>query len=174
MALEIERKFLVTNDDWRASCGKMEFLRDGLVAASADRKVRVRVYEDRATLTVKTKRAGGLRAEHEFEIPMAEGEDLLDLSGVFRMEKRRHHILHGVNDWIVDEYDGLLKGITIAEIELEKENSEIELPNWVGREVTHDPQYSKIRMLLSKLTAVEAPQLTEHNVHKCALCYSRL
>jgi adenylate cyclase len=174
MALEIERKFLVTNDDWRASCRKTEFLKDGLVAASADRKVRVRVCDGRATLTVKTKRVGSLRSEHEFEIPISEGNDLLDLCGVFRLEKRRHYIRDGGNDWIVDEYDGLLTGVTIAEVELPNENSEIELPRWVGREVTHDHEYGKIRMLLSRLAGPEPHRPAEHDVHKCALCYSNL
>ncbi len=77
MPLEIERKFLVTDASWREQCTKSERLRDGLVAVSDGLKVRVRLYEDRATLAIETKRVGGVRDEYEYEIPRQRGSTLL-------------------------------------------------------------------------------------------------
>jgi len=79
MAIEIERKFLVTGDAWRHLATHREHLRDGLIARTEDRKVRIRIYEvaQRATITVKAKNGGITDAEFEYDIPMADAAELL-------------------------------------------------------------------------------------------------
>ena len=70
MAVEIERKFLVANEGWRESVVSSHRLVDGLLAASSAGKVRVRLSEDRAWITVKGERVGLTRAEFEYEVPL--------------------------------------------------------------------------------------------------------
>jgi CYTH domain-containing protein len=76
-AVEIERKFLVANDEWRQSAVRSVSIRDGLIAAYMDRKVRVRISGDIATVAIKGPRTGTVRAEFEYEIPIADAERML-------------------------------------------------------------------------------------------------
>jgi adenylate cyclase len=172
MAIEIERKFLVNGDSWRSLCWKTERLRDGLIAASADRKVRVRLYAEKATITIKSKRDHAVRLEYEYQIPFPDAEELFELCGPFKVEKIRHYVEYQSYSWIIDEYSGALSGIVIAEIELDHANSKIPLPNWIGSEVTNDPEYRKVRMLTSRLS--HRDNSNPQSLHKCILCYSGL
>jgi len=147
MGVEIERKFLPTSEHWRALVQRQEFIRDGLVAASDDRKTRVRIAGARATLAVKTKRIGGQRHEFEYEIPVPDAERLMECCGTKVLEKVRHYIPIGEVVWEVDEYKGLLQGLILAEVELTDIDQRLDLPEWIGQEVTADPSYRKINML---------------------------
>jgi adenylate cyclase len=160
MPLEIERKFLVRNGRWRTSIIRTEHLRDGLVAIGSGHKVRVRSYGDRATLTVKTTGPSITRKEFEYEIPLRDAEDLLENHcGVFRLDKIRNHVLHDEHLWVVDEYEGILSGTTIAEIELDHESSLFGIPDWAGEEVTHNPDFRKVAMLTKALERLQTGQL---------------
>lgn len=146
MGIEIERKFLLANDAWRAEVQRSELIRDGLVAASHDRKTRVRIKGARATLGVKTKRIEGRRHEFEYEIPLHDAERLMECCGSNVLEKVRHYIaIHEVL-WEIDEYLGVLQGVILAEVELTVIDQRIGTPSWLGREVTADSAYSKMNM----------------------------
>jgi adenylate cyclase len=146
MSVEIERKFLIANERWRSSVIEREMLRDGLIGEFDGTKVRVRVGETKASLTVKGPRNGSRRVEFEYEIPKADAETILvSLCGQRRVEKIRHKVSHGGTAWIVDAYEGKLAGITLAEIELPNEAQDFEKPDWVGREVTDDPRFERER-----------------------------
>ncbi|MGJ0391639.1 MAG: CYTH domain-containing protein [Methylocystis sp.] len=148
MATEIERKFLLEDGSWRAAAYKRELLVDGLVAASDGRKVRVRLYEDRATLTIKNSRDGLKRTEFEYEIPLADATELIAKHcGEKVLAKIRHYVEHMGFIWEIDEYVGLLEGVVIAEVELDSEDDHVPLPAWIGREITYDPDYRKINLL---------------------------
>jgi len=77
MSLEIERKFLVVNDNWRASIIDSELIGDGLISERDGAKVRVRVGQESAQLTVKNCRSGSSRLEFEYEIPRSDAEEML-------------------------------------------------------------------------------------------------
>lgn len=147
MGIEIERKFLTASERWRALVQRREIIRDGLVAASDDRKTRVRIVGARATLAVKTKRIGGQRHEFEYEIPVPDAERLMECCGPKVLEKVRHYIPVGEVVWEVDEYRGLLQGVILAEVELTAIHQRLDIPEWIGQEVTTDPSYRKINML---------------------------
>ena len=150
--VEIERKFLVANDEWRQSAVHSVSIRDGLIAIYQDRKVRVRISGDIATLAVKGRRTGIARPEFEYEIPIADAEKMLStLCPDDTLEKQRFFVEDAGATWYVDVYEGLLQGVTIAEIELDQESQELILPRWVGREVTGDPFYKKINMCVRAL-----------------------
>lgn len=141
MRTEIERKYLVTGDHWRDSA-EAKPIRQGYLCSSKDRSVRVRITGDRAYLTVKGSQVGATRAEYEYEVPVTEASEMLDrLCQRPLIEKTRYTLLHGGLEWEVDVFEGENAGLVVAEVELESESQAIDLPDWVGPEVTQDPRY---------------------------------
>jgi CYTH domain-containing protein len=140
MGVEIERKFLVTDDRWR-KLATGELYRQGYIP-TLESTVRVRVVRDRGFLTIKGIAQGISRAEFEYEIPLQDAVQLLDtLCKPPLIEKYRHTIeLNGLV-WEVDEFLGENRGLTIAEVELKSANQTIDLPDWIGEDVSHDPRY---------------------------------
>ena len=154
-SVEIERKFLVANDDWRQSAVRSVSIRDGLIAVYMDRKVRVRISGDVATVAIKGPRTGIVRPEFEYEIPIADAERMLStLCQDDTLVKQRFFVEHAGATWCVDEYRDLLKGMIIAEIELMQASQELILPRWIGKEVTGHPFYKKINMRARALKAL--------------------
>ncbi len=148
MRFEIERKFLVADDGWRAAATGRRSLRDGLIGQFGNGKVRVRLDEDRAWLTVKGARRGISRPEFEYPIPCADAEAMLGnvcTGGV--IEKTRHCVPHDGLTWVVDEFGGCLAGIVLAEVELEAEDQPFRKPYWVGDEVTGDARFRQTALL---------------------------
>lgn len=157
MGVEIERRFLVANEDWKLAVTQVVRIRDGLLAMGEGTKVRVRITDDAAYLTLKGPRQGLRRAEFEYEIPVAEAAELLRDHGVGPvLEKTRFYVSHGGHVWHVDVYDGLLAGVVIAEIELGHEDEDFVRPGWVGREISGDPRYSKISLFRERTAALAA------------------
>lgn len=156
MPLEIERKFLVKHDGWKSSCLRSIRIRDGLIAHMSGRKVRVRISDGRATITVKGEECGLARAEFEYEIPRGDAEEMLRMCEENNLEKMRHFVMHAGSMWQIDVYEGILDGVAIAEIELERETQQFELPDWIGREVTNDANYRKFNMIARRNAGLPA------------------
>ncbi|MEN3289707.1 MAG: adenylate cyclase [Bradyrhizobium sp.] len=154
MPVEIERKFLVKTDSWRAHVTHSERLRDGLVAREDDLKVRVRCYGNRTTLCVKSGRQGISREEFEYEIPRDHAESIFAHCTGRILEKTRHYVPAQSGVWEIDVYHDVLDGIVIAEIELDSETAVVEMPDWIGAEITGDPRYSKTNMLDASMRAM--------------------
>ncbi len=141
MAHEIERKFLVRSDAYRAQ-GTAERYRQGYVRTGGPATVRVRIAGARGYLTLKGPTQGLTRAEFEYPIPLADAEVLLDtLCERPQIEKVRWRIPAGAHTWEVDEFLGENAGLVVAEIELTAEDEPFERPGWLGAEVTTDPRY---------------------------------
>lgn len=145
--MEIERKFLVVGDAWRKGA-RGTFYRQAYLVASVDLVVRVRVAGERACLTIKGRKTGLSCPEYEYPIPVAEAQDMIErLSPRPLIEKIRYTVdFMGIN-WAIDEFSGENKGLVMAEVELEKEYQAIELPGWVGREVSYDPKYWNMNLM---------------------------
>lgn len=159
MALEIERKFLVANDDWRASAGVGEMFTEGLLARMARGKVRIRRSPQTAWITVKGPKSGISRPEFEYAIPVADADQMLaDLCNGPLIEKTRYRIPHDDLVWEVDEFAGPLAGLIIAEVELCADDQPFRLPAWVGREVTTDANFSSAA-LIRRITLALGPEL---------------
>ena len=147
MPQEIERKFLLAHDGWRSSIVKSARIRDGLIATFNGRKARVRIIDDHATIALKGQQNGFGRSEFEYAIPYSDAEEMLRTMCDDRvLEKMRHYVPHAGLTWEIDVYEGLLKGVVIAEVELDREDRALQLPDWVGKEITGDLRYSKINM----------------------------
>ena len=145
--VEIERKFLLVDDGWKAGVVQTRFLKDGLLARFGEGKVRIRHGGDRAWITVKGPRSGITRAEFDYEIPLGEAEEILSICELPPIEKVRHIVpYHGLS-WAVDIHQGLLTGVEFAEVELEHPEQPIVFPPWVGEEVTNDPCHRKATLL---------------------------
>lgn len=143
MAIEIERKFLVANDDWRTSVQHSAALRQGYLSTSAKATVRIRILDEcRAVLTLKGPTTGISRAEFEYDIPLADGLELLEMARPFVVEKRRYQVPQGGLTWEVDVFEGAHLGLVLAEVELASAEQAIELPRWAGREVSHDDRFA--------------------------------
>ncbi|MER2267323.1 CYTH domain-containing protein [Methylobacterium oxalidis] len=148
MRVEIERKFRVAHDGWRAAATGRRILKDGLVGQFERGKVRVRLEADRAWLTVKGARSGLARAEFEYPVPREDAEAML--AGVCTgclVEKTRYCVPHAGLTWEVDVYDGQLAGIILAEVELAHEAQDFDRPDWLGAEVTGDPRFRQTALL---------------------------
>ena len=138
---------MVVNDDWRQSAVRSVSIRDGLIAVYMDRKVRVRISGDVATVAIKGPRTAIVRPEFEYEIPIVDAEKMLStMCQDDTLEKQRFFVEDAGATWHVDVYDGILQGVVIAEIELKQESQELILPRWIGKEVTGDSFYKKINM----------------------------
>lgn len=139
MATEIERKFLVCNDHWRTQHGVR--YSQGYLNRDRERTVRVRIAGDRGFLTIKGRSVGASRAEFEYEIPLADAQEMLALCDGPLVEKVRHLVPHAGMTWEVDEFLGDNAGLVVAELELNSEDQPFERPDWLGEEVTSDPRY---------------------------------
>jgi adenylate cyclase len=152
MPVEIERKFLLANDAWKREVIKSEHMRDGLIARFGEGKVRIRLTEGSASLTIKGPREGISRLEFEYEIPRDHAEQMLRTlcQGDPVLEKVRHTVPFAGLDWTIDVYMGPLAGVAFAEVELEHPDQHLQLPPWVGEEATHDARFRK-RALVPRL-----------------------
>jgi len=150
MPVEIERKFLVINDGWRHSAGPGQILQQAYVAQEEHASVRVRLSAERAWLTLKSARAGMVRDEFEYEISRADARDMLNkLCPGPIIEKTRYRVPHGGRIWEVDVFARRAEGLVMAEVELPSPDEPLDLPAWVGREVTDDPRFRNSALALS-------------------------
>ena len=116
--------------------------RQGYLSTVKERTVRVRAAGEHGFLTIKGITVGAVRSEFEYEIPRADADQMLDeLCERPLIEKTRHEVEVDGLTWEIDVFAGVNDGLIVAEIELEAEAQEIDLPEWVGVEVTHDPRY---------------------------------
>jgi len=148
MAKEIERKFLVRGDRWRGLGRRSRRIRQGYLSRDSERVVRVRVDDDGAWLTVKGRPVGAERAEFEYAIPRDDADQMLaHLCLPPVIEKTRHEITVGDVTWEVDEFHRPNRGLVLAEVELPSADFPVTLPDWIGAEVTGQPQYYNQNMV---------------------------
>jgi len=141
MAIEIERKFLLRGDSWRSTAEGVLY-RQGYLCLDPERTVRVRLAGGQGYLTIKGKSSGASRNEYEYPIPATEAGEMLDqLCQGGLVSKLRYRIEFGGWTWEVDEFAGANAGLILAEVELQSEEEMVELPDWIGEEVTGDRRY---------------------------------
>jgi len=161
MPHEIERKFLIQNDDWRGqTTGKV--YSQGYLSTRPECSVRVRTVGDRAFLAIKGATVGAKRLEYEYEIALAEAQEMmreLCLPSIIR--KTRYVIRYAGHTWEIDEFQGENKGLLLAEIELQTEDEVFERPGWVGVEVTDDPRYYNASLAVCPYEKWRASQVTD-------------
>jgi adenylate cyclase len=148
MPVEIERKFLVTDDAWRRDVSRSEPMAQGYLAGPPVSRcsVRVRIAGDNAWLNIKAAALGVERDEYEYAIPHADAERMLETLCGERVEKIRHHVTVAGHLFEVDEFLGENLGLVVAEIELSHAEEPFERPSWLGREVTPIARYYNVNL----------------------------
>ena len=143
MALEIERKFLVKNDSYKAMAYSASRIAQGYICSSRGRTVRVRIRDEKGYLTIKgpADSEGLGRYEWEKEIPVQEAQELMRLCEPGMIDKTRYLVKSGKHVFEVDEFYGENEGLTVAEVELESADESYEKPDFIGEEVTGDVKY---------------------------------
>ena len=151
MGKEIERKYLVKGEVWK-ELGEGVLYRQGYLNSQKERVVRARTMGTKAALTIKGITVGATRLEFEYDIPMDDCNQLLDLCEQPIIEKTRYKIPYGGLIWEVDEVHGVNDGLVVAECELESEDQSIDKPEWIGEEVTGDPRYFNSNLIANPFT----------------------
>ena len=153
MGVEIERKFLVTGDAWRAAAHDVVAMAQGYLndVATVDSgamrtSVRVRIAGDEAFLNLKSRELGHTRQEFDYPIPVADARALLALCVGGVIDKRRYYVTHAGHLWEVDEFLGDNAGLVVAEIELNSADEAFVMPPWAGREATDAPRYYNLAL----------------------------
>ena len=143
MGVEIERKFLVKNDDWKIHAVKNLKIAQGYLSTDPARTVRIRVAGSDSLITIKGAPIAGSIATPEFEypIPSQDADTLLPLCLPGSIQKTRYFVPMDGTQWVIDVFEGDNTGLVIAEIELNTEDDDFFKPDWLGSEVTHDPRY---------------------------------
>ena len=156
MAKEIERKFLVTNDELALStCDILSSLMitQTYLSKTDNGVIRVRLIDDlleggcKAVLTIKSSNVGISRHEYEYDIPTSDAAELINSVSGHTICKNRV-VLRDDNQqvWDVDFFTGMQEGLILAEIELADENQQVVIPDWVGEEVSNNPSYFNSNM----------------------------
>jgi adenylate cyclase len=148
MGMEIERKFLVVNDNWRSRVESESVLKQGYLTAQPTIAVRVRIDGEKAQLTIKSGSVGISRSEFEYEIPPRDAEEMIEslVTGSV-IDKTRYKVRCGDHLWDLDLFHGDNTGLVMAEVELASESETFELPDWVGEEVSDDPRYFNANLI---------------------------
>ncbi|MFZ6847500.1 CYTH domain-containing protein [Undibacterium sp. RuRC25W] len=147
MGIEIERKFLVVNNDWKVDAIG-SYLKQGYISSTPGRIVRVRIEGDAATLTIKGLSIGITCGEWNYPIPLSEAQELLDtVCQQPLIEKYRYRLPMDGLTWEIDAFLGANAGLVVAEIELPSDDVEFNHPHWLGEDVSHDRRYANANLL---------------------------
>lgn len=149
MGKEIERKFLVHAELWAAvEKPAPEEIVQGYLSHNNESTIRVRIKNEQGFITVKGPTKGITRSEFEYPIPEKDAREMLTLFCDKYIQKRRYEIKYDGQLWEVDEFDAPRAGLILAEIELTSPAQKVSLPPWIAKEVSDDPQYFNVNMLL--------------------------
>ena len=153
MAIEIERKFLVTGDAWRKQAHKVVPMTQGYLndlaavdSGTMQASIRVRIAGHQAFLNLKSRELGRSRQEFDYEIPADDARALLALCVGSVIDKRRHYVTHAGHLWEIDEFVGDNAGLVVAEIELSDVDEAFERPAWLGPEATDAKRYYNLAL----------------------------
>lgn len=143
MKQEIERKFLVKNDNFKKESFYYTKIIQGFLSTVPERTVRIRINGDKGFITIKGigNESGTSRYEWEREISVEDATDLLKISEPGVIDKTRYNVKSGGHTFEVDEFYGENNGLTVAEVELSSEDEDFDKPNWLGEEVTGQVKY---------------------------------
>lgn len=144
MGTEIERKFKVRDESWRPGVRDAFRIEQGYLAVTDALIVRIRIVDGKsAKLGIKSASDDErTRGEFEYDVPLADARQLMQLAGDRVLAKRRHTLQSGGKEWVIDTFEGRLDGLVLAEIELEDRDEAFHPPAWLGEEVTGNPQFS--------------------------------
>lgn len=147
MGIEIERRFLAANDDWRKDISETRQITQGYLIAKKELSIRARVDERsdgtvKSTLTIKSFISDTQRHEFEYDIPLEDAKAIIKTSASFVIDKKRHIAKIDGFAFEIDEYLGDNDSLTLIELEMADDSIDYPKPSWLGQEVTMDGRYS--------------------------------
>ena len=140
MPLEIERKFMVLNNDFKLDAYETIDIKQGYIFSTPSKVLRIRIASDYSKIAIKFGE-DIVRHEYEYQIPTNDAENLLKICKGDIIIKKRYLIKNENLTWEVDEFLGQNKGLVIAEIELNNEKEKFLRPDWIGEEVSYDKRF---------------------------------
>ena len=140
MPLEIERKFMVLNNDFKSESYKVIDIKQGYIFSDKNKVLRVRIASNHSKIAIKFGE-DIIRHEYEYDIPVNDAESLLKICQGHVITKKRYLIKNDELTWEVDEFLDHNKGLVVAEIELKDENEKFFKPDWIGEEVSYDKRF---------------------------------
>lgn len=167
MGVEIERKFVVSELP-KQSYRRISSIAQGYLNADPARTVRIRIEDDKGFLTLKGPNEGLKRLEIETALDVKVARQMLEvLPNTERIEKKRHYVEYEGMEWTLDVFGGSLKGLILAEVELEHEAQPIVLPDWIDpkKEVSLDMRFTNVHLMACKDVAALLDSLSEHRVN---------
>ncbi len=142
MGKEIERKFLIKDDTWKSMVSKEVIIKQGYLNTDPNRTVRVRIKGDNGFITIKGSSKNGIsRTEFEYDIPCEDAGEMLGMCDDHIIEKTRFEVPFREHLFEIDVFEGQNRGLVLAEVELKSEDQQVDLPNWIGEEVSGDKKY---------------------------------
>lgn len=141
MAKEIERKYLVVSESYISQATSSFKIIQGYLFDTPKGILRVRIKGESAFITVKSANKGIERNEWEYPVPVSDAMQMLELAGKRIIRKTRYIVPFGSHIWEVDAFEDSLKGLVLAEIELEDRDAVFAVPDFIGEEVSDDPRY---------------------------------
>ena len=140
--IEIERKFLVLSDSYKKMAHGHSRIQQGYIYSGKGKAIRVRTRDNRSYLTIKGPHPRpGACYEFEKEITLKEGQQLMLLCEPSIIDKERWLVDYKGHTFEVDEFFGDNEGLVTAEVELSSVDESVELPDFIGEEVTGNPDY---------------------------------
>ena len=158
MGIEIERKFLLKNEDWKSLVSKSTVFKQGYLVSGANlddqnleqgkSSVRIRIEGECANINIKSMTLSITRQEYEYSIPLDDALKMLDeLCEKPLVEKTRHIVKYDSHKWEVDVFSGANEGLVVAEIELNDEAEKFSIPSWIGQEVSDQVKYYNMNLI---------------------------
>ncbi|PCI08199.1 MAG: hypothetical protein COB77_02925 [Gammaproteobacteria bacterium] len=143
MAVEIERKFLLKNDNWKSLVTKTLVIKQAYllsgVGTTDKSSIRIRISDDKANINIK---GTIIRQEYEYDIPINDAEQMItSLCEQVIIIKTRYHVPFESHLWEIDVFHGCNTGLQVEEVELDNVDEIIVKPDWIGEEVSHDKRY---------------------------------
>lgn len=148
MGIEIERKFLVLNTDWKQQADTGTTMQQGYLSTDPGRSVRVRIEGQQACINIKSATSTLSRLEYQYAIPLADAREILgELCDGKWVEKVRYRVPQPPHVWEIDIFSAANQGLVVAEIELGHEEEPFARPDWLGEEVSGDPRYLNMNLI---------------------------
>ena len=153
MGIEIERRFLVENEDWKSQVMLSEDFSQAYLNSSVDEwATRVRIIDNKKSyITLKSSLNKLKNYEFEYSIPLQDAIELIKLSK-YKITKTRYQLIINKKNWVVDLFDGSNSSLKIAEIELNSESEEIQIPSWCGKEITGIKALSNVSLAITPIS----------------------
>ena len=146
MSIEVERRFLIKNNDWEKLINRKSEIIQGYLSSNSEKWiVRIRSEDNSYKLTIKKHIIMAKNLEFEFDIPKTDGEIIISQIKNLII-KERFYLIYSGKEWIIDRFKDKNFPLEIAEVELKTIDEQINLPNFLSTEITGLKKFSNFQL----------------------------